>query len=364
MVSAAETSPRASAWLANAPIDLAMAFGWLPFYAWLLTTPVVGDIADAAFTPAFKLAVVVALSVNFVHRHFVYFLVFGDAHQRVMHPRALWLAPLIVTAVVLPTRLWWRPGYDVVAGALIAWNIWHTLLQRHGIARAYAVKGGGGLDARAHGRRDLRTLLALAACTAACVIMFRQDTFYGRAQRALAGIHVVIAQEHPGIGWALLGVAGLVAAAMVLAWVRAEAQASPRLGRAPRLVFWASSVCLLGVFVVHGPVVGYLVFGFGHALEYILFVYLFSHRRIARGEAAAGARVLGRAVPLVTLSAILFALFVAARQVWTLPLFVVYYGATSALHFFYDGLIWKMRRPEVRAPIVGWASNRPAVKTT
>jgi hypothetical protein len=66
MVSVAETSPRASAWLAKAPIDLAMAFGWLPFYAWLLTTPVAGDIADAAFLPALKLAAVVALSVNFV----------------------------------------------------------------------------------------------------------------------------------------------------------------------------------------------------------------------------------------------------------------------------------------------------------
>ena len=36
MVSAARTSPRASAWLANAPIDLAMAFGWLPFYDGLI----------------------------------------------------------------------------------------------------------------------------------------------------------------------------------------------------------------------------------------------------------------------------------------------------------------------------------------
>jgi len=361
MVSAAETRPRASAWLANAPIDLAMAFGWLPFYAWLLTTPVAGDVADAAFLPALKLAAVVALSVNFVHRHFVYFLFFGDEQQRAMHPRALWLAPLIVTALVLPTRLWWSPGFDVVAGALIAWNIWHTLMQRYGIARAYAVKGGGGLDQRAHGRRDLHMLLALAVCTAACVIMFRQDTFYGRAQRALAGIHAVVAQEHPGIGWALLVVAGAVAAAMVIAWVRGEAQARPRVGRAPRLVFWASSVCLLGVCVAHGPVVGFLVFGFAHSIEYILFVYLFSHRRLVRGETAPSARTFGRAVPLAMVSVILLALFVAARQVWTVPLFVVYYTATSALHYFYDGLIWKMRRPEVRAPIVAWARTRPTV---
>src|SRR5512143_2544562 len=192
MVSDARAGPRACAWLANAPLDLAMAFGWLPFYAWLRTTPVVGNVGNAAFLPALELAAQVALSVNFVHRHFVYFLFFGDEKQRAMHPRALWLAPLIVIALVLPARLWWSLGADIVFVALVAWNVWHTLLQRHGIARAYAVKSGGGLEERAHGSRDLRTLLALAVCTAAVVIMFRQNTFYGRTQRALATLHALV----------------------------------------------------------------------------------------------------------------------------------------------------------------------------
>jgi heme/copper-type cytochrome/quinol oxidase subunit 4 len=351
MLTAAEAHPRASAWLANAPIDLAMAFGWLPFYAWLLTTPVVGDVNDAAFLPALKLAAVVALSVNFVHRHFVYFLFFGDQQQRALHPRALWLAPLVVLALVLPTRLWWSSGFAVVAVAFAAWNVWHTLMQRYGIARAYAVKGGGGLEEEAHGRRDVRTLWALAACTAVYVMMFQHDTFYGRAQPALARVHVAVAQGYPAIGWVLLVVSGMAAAATLLAWGRAEAQARPRVARTPRLVFWASSLCLLGVFIVHGAVVGFLVFGFAHSVEYILFVYLFSHRRLARGETTPSARTFGRALPLVMVSALLLALFAAARQVWTLPLVVVYYTATSALHYFYDGLIWKLRRPEVRAPL-------------
>ena len=358
MLSAAETEPRVSAWLANPPVDLAMAFGWLPFYAWLLTTPVVGDVGDAAFLPALKLAAAVALSVNFAHRHFVYFLFFGDEEQRARHPQALWLAPLVVVALVLPTRLWWPFGFSVVFGAFAAWNVWHTLMQRYGITRAYAVKGGGGLEERGHGRRDVRTLWALAACTAVYAIVFQQDRLYGRAQPALGRIHAMVVQEHPAIAWVLVVGAGLVAAATVFTWVAAEAQARPRVARTPRLLFWASTICLLAVFIVHGPVVGFLVFGFAHSLEYILFVYLFSHRRLVRGETAASARTFGNAIPLVTISAILLALFVAARQVWTVPLFVIYYTATSALHYFYDGLIWKMRRPEVRAPIVAWALNR------
>ncbi len=360
MASHAETGPRVSAWLANAPLDLAMAFGWLPFWAWLLTTPVVGDVADAAFPPAFRFALLLALSFSFVHRHFVYVLVFGDAAQRARHPRALWVAPLVATTTVLPARLWAPALFDSIVSLVAAWNIWHTLMQRHGIARAYALKRGG-FDARAHGRRDLYTLLALAACTAAFVIMFRQDTFYGRAQRVLGGIHVVLAREYPSIGWSLLVVSGLAAAGMALAWVRAEAGTRPRAARGPRLVFWVSSLCLLGVFVVHGLMVGFLVFGVAHAIEYVLFVYVVSRGRMARGERAPSARVFGRALPLAAVSALLLALYVAARQVWTLPLFVVYYTATSALHFFYDGLIWKLRRPEVRAPIMARTLGRPGV---
>jgi heme/copper-type cytochrome/quinol oxidase subunit 4 len=361
MVSDPATSRRASAWLANAPTDVVMGFGWLPFYAWLLTTPVAGPVAEAAFLPALKRAAVVALSVNFVHRHFVYFLFFGDEQQRALHPQALWLAPLVVIALVVPTRLWWPLGFSAVFGAFAAWNVWHTLMQRHGITRAYAVKGGGGLDERAHGRRDVRTLWALVVCTATYALVFQQHTFYGRAQPALMRIHTLVVQEHPVIAYVLLGASGLVAAAMVFAWGRAEARARPRAARAPRLLFWASTVCLLGVFIVHGPVIGFLVFGVAHSLEYILFVYLFSRRRLARGETAPSARTFGNAIPLVTVSTILFLLFVAARQVWTAPLFVIYYTTTSGLHYFYDGLIWKMRRPEVRAPIVAWSLNREDV---
>ena len=34
------------------------------------------------------------------------------------------------------------------------WNVWHTIQQRYGILRAYAGKAKGGLEQRAHGRRD------------------------------------------------------------------------------------------------------------------------------------------------------------------------------------------------------------------
>lgn len=357
--SAASPSPSAasSGWLKSAPFDALLAFGWLPFWLWIGTTPLVGPPSDAAWRPAFHLAALVALSVNFVHRHFVYFLFFGDEAQRRRHPRALWLAPLVALVVVAGARtgkeLGARAAWDAVLLVLGAWNIWHVLLQRHGIARAYAAKAGGGLDARAHGRRDLALVFSLTALTAAAVMVFRQDTFTGAAKRAWRAIPFLA--EHPQRQWALLGATAIIAVTIFALWARHEVQAAPRCSRAPRLLLWTSTAALLIVFVLHGPVVGYIVFGFAHSLEYVLFVHLYSRRRVdgpAGATTPVGVRALGRPALLMVLSAALLLLFAGARQVWTVPLFVVYYTTTSFLHYFYDGIVWKMSRPEVRAPLV------------
>jgi hypothetical protein len=359
----AQAAARAAGWLQSAPYDLVLAWGWVPFYLWICTTPLVGSPDAAEWRPAFKLAALVALAVNFVHRHFVYFLFFGDEAQRKRHPRALWLAPLVALVVVASARtgkeLGARSAWDLVLFALGAWNVWHVLLQRHGLARAYAARAGGGLEERAHGRRDLALAFSLTALTAAAVVLLRQDTFAGPARRAWAAIPFLA--EHADRQRALFVVVALVAAALVASWSRHERAAATRTSRLPRLSLWGSTAALLLVFVLHGPVVGYIVFGFAHSLEYILFVHMYSRRRLlgARGGAAAlppklpgGVRALGQPLLLVLVSAGLLVAFAGARQVWSVPLFVVYYTTTSFLHYFYDGIVWKMRRPEVRAPIV------------
>jgi hypothetical protein len=327
-----------------------LAFGWVPFYAWLLTTDVVGDVGSAAWRPAFDLAAVLALSVNFVHRHVVYFLFFGDEAQRRRHPTALWLAPVIAVVGVGAAKLSGSAdAWGVVVAVTAAWNIWHVLMQRHGVARAYAAKAGGGVDERAHGRRDLLLLWALTLVTAAGVMRFQQRTFTGLARKAWRLFEPVVGGA--AVLDALVVVTALLAAVALAAWLRAERRARPA-ARAPRALLWLSTAALLVVFWLHGPIVGYLVFGVAHSIEYMVFVHLYSKRRTARGPEPLGVRALGEPVLLVIVSAVLLGAFVAARQVWTVPLFMVYYTSTSLLHYFYDGIVWKMRRPEVRAPLV------------
>ena len=360
----AVTDDRARGWLHSAAVDAVIAFGWLAFYAWLCTTPLVqlgGTPGDKPYRQAFENAALVALAINFIHRHFVWLLFFGDADQRARHPRAVWLAPVVVV-VVAAAKLAPAAAFDAVFILLGAWNIWHTVMQRHGIFRAYAAKSSSSSSSSARGpaRRDLALVWSLVLLTAGVVIAFDQDTFWGPAKRAWLGIPFVPAHREAQLAILAVGCLAVVVAGAM--WLRGELAASVhvRASRWPRWLFLASTIALLGVFALHGPIVGFIVFSVAHSVEYIVFVHVFTRRRAIAHNPPWGVRLLGRRALLVLVSAVLLGAFALAHEVWTVPLFVVYYAATSALHYLYDGLIWKIRRPEVRAQIVDVAASELA----
>jgi heme/copper-type cytochrome/quinol oxidase subunit 4 len=329
--------------------DLAMAFGWLPFYVWMLSTPLAGDVHSAAYRPAFKTAVAMALAVNFIHRHFVYFLFFGDQQQRRQHPRALWLVPLLVIGIVVPANWVGTLSWSILLGGVAAWNIWHTLMQRHGLARAYAVKAGGGLESAPHGKRDQALLFSATLWIAALVVAFRQDTFWGQAAKAF--VHIRFINDYPALRFGIVVITAVVFGICAWRWVVVERAARPS-SRVPRLTWLLSSVLILATFVINGPIIGYISFGVAHSIEYIMFVFMMANRRVDRGDRSVGVRALGTPLLFASTSAFLLLAFVAAREVWSLPLFAVYYTSTSIMHYYYDGIIWKLRRPELRAQLV------------
>jgi hypothetical protein len=110
---------------------------------------------------------------------------------------------------------------------------------------------------------------------------------------------------------------------------------------------------LLGVFVVHGPIVGYLCFGVAHALEYVAFVHHFGQQKFAQSGAPGLTAALLRR-PLLTaplVIGVLLGAFILLGDHRTADVYLVYYMGTSLLHFLFDGWIWKVRRPEVRRPL-------------
>jgi len=177
----ARPSTRASGWLRSPLVDVVIAFGWLPFYVAAVLSPLSGPTGAPEYKAALATGTVTALALNFIHRHFVYLLYFGDDEQRRRHPRAVWFGPIafvtMAAAVFAP-----KPVFLTVAWILGGWNIWHTIMQRHGIFRAYAARAGAASSTS--GRLDLALVWTGVVATAAAVLLLRQDTFTGAARNA------------------------------------------------------------------------------------------------------------------------------------------------------------------------------------
>ncbi|RYE92648.1 MAG: hypothetical protein EOO75_06200 [Myxococcales bacterium] len=220
------------------------------------------------------------------------------------------------------------------------WNVWHVLQQRYGILRAYGVKARGGLESPRAGGRDRGLVWALALLTAALTLLLRGDSM-GLHPRAQALWRAVGPLLDRGGRWALIAI-GAAAAGLIGRWAVAEVAATPS-ARAPRLLFVASTVALCGVFVVHGPVVGYLCFGAAHAIEYLAFVH-----HVGEGRHRAGARpgLAARFLRRPQQGALLLVgglglAYVLLQPLSGADLYVTYYVATSLLHYLYDGWIWR-----------------------
>jgi len=361
-----------STWLRHPAFDLGLlAFAWVPFYLWAAFWLGLGraDLGGTALPAAehkqaFVLAVVVALGITYVHRHYTLFVVYGDPSTFATRARAFLVAPLLVFAAVIAARLTKGIELGTFAGLKMSpwmailfvsgtWNVWHVVQQRYGILRIYAGKAAGGLESREHARRDRALVWGSVAATAALVLLFRSETLlqHGRARRSMAAVGHLL--EHPAIVAGLIAV--LVGFAVITArWLVAELRASvPLRERIPRLTFLGSTLLLFVVFVVHGPVMGYLVFGTAHALEYVAFVHHFGARKFQgrddRSPAALLLRHPWRFAPLLVGG--LVAAYALLRAWNDTDVYLAYYFGTSLLHFLYDGWIWEVRKPEVARPL-------------
>lgn len=347
-----------SAWLRSAWWDLGcLAFCWVPFYLWVVYGLGLDGGWGSTATAALGLATVVALAITYVHRHYTFVLVYGDRGTFSRRARDFIVAPILTFAIVGGGRAF--KGADLGVGispwmlvlvTVGVWNIWHSIMQRYGILRIYAGRSGQGLEERAHGKRDLALLWSCVLLIAALVVVFRAESFAGHknAKLLLRVLGPLLKGPAP---WVILtGSVGITLAAF-LRWLRYERRAELSLAeRAPRLLFLASTIALLGVFVVHGPIIGYLCFGVAHALEYVAFVHHFGERKFARDPQNRGfvARWMRRPwVFGVLLSGGLLLLFTLLVDHRRGDVYLVYYMGTSLLHFLFDGWIWKVRKPHV-----------------
>ena len=102
----ARTAP--ARWLRNPLWDLCLlAFCWVPFYLWVVFGLGLGrdtfglpELDHRSQRAAMLTATLVALGTTYVHRHYTFFVVYGDGHTFRRHARGFLIAPLLIFAFV------------------------------------------------------------------------------------------------------------------------------------------------------------------------------------------------------------------------------------------------------------------------
>ncbi len=324
-------------WLVSPSWDIMMALAWIPF--------VVLALAWSGDTSRIEWLVAATLIFSVSHQPLTMPLVYADGH--VYHSRHLIFAvtPFVfLAAVVIGIQL------DPVIIAAIAgvWNAGHTLQQRYGISRIYGRKVGQTKGRIEHNLLWAMLLLAVvwAAADSSTPDRIAEAGLGGRNQKGLDLLTNAAPAARLLLPLVILGVA-----ALAVMWIREELE-SENVNPA-KWIYMASSVVLFSLIIV-SPIAGFVGYVGAHAAEYYLIVYKHLGDRYP-DEVTDGGAPLGRAVrskmgPLglmVTYTVIVFTVVFLLRSYASWQAYAMVFLTLGALHLFYDGLIWKLRRPEV-----------------
>jgi hypothetical protein len=263
------------------------------------------------------------------------------------------------TPLVLATLVYVGLRIDFLLVAIIGglWNTEHTLMQRYGITRIYRRKGGDDQS----GRLDLLLLtswllliLAWAAAdprTAARIEALGLGTANERSLELLvdARPYAVVVLV------AALGFAGAVGTQ----WIKHE-RARGFSANPGAYGYLVATAALFALALVH-PIAALLAWVGSHAVEYFIIVVTNLDKRYPRPQADLGANsaanqvFLARAIRtpvgivgfVAGFSGVLAALVLFMQENASLTAYGMVFFCLGGLHIFYDGFIWKLRRPQV-----------------
>jgi hypothetical protein len=325
--------------------DVFIALCWIPlFVVGHLLSAGHGDQNDSNLRHALS----AAFLVSFLHQPLTLGLVYGDRNQFRQHRRLFVLAPLAtVGAVVLAVslRLW------ILIPIAAVWNTQHTLQQRYGLSRIYAKKAGYGsafLD---------RWILYAWMTVAALFVAANRATPHLVSRVGLDGVNAggvrLLTDVRPA-ALALLVPIGVAALALTVAVVWQErAHVRPvgvsKPANPAKWLYQGSSLMLIAALALD-PAAGFIAYVGAHAVEYFAVVYKTTQKRYAGGGGSGLLGRLGRTLwgRVASLGGIVGLAFVAHTRLHGNAFNVVLY-TIGALHFLYDSVIWKLRKPAVAA---------------
>jgi hypothetical protein len=328
---------RRTQWIRRPGVDAIMAFCWVPFAvaAWTVRTD----------PDPFSTLLAATFALSLAHQPLTVALVYGDPGQFNQRRRLFTISPLLFLAAIL---IGMHVSVILVAAVAGLWNALHTLMQRYGITRIYG-RMAGQSDGRIE-RALLLTWLALAALWAAAspglpdrIAGIRVGSLNRQGLDLLTSIRPYAA--------ALVVVAVIATVALAVAWWRQERRSA--VVNPAKYLYLTSTALLFGVALVD-PIVGFLAYVGSHAVEYLVIVHGHLGRRY-RGDGADAGGTLGAVVrspvgrsgfmtAYLLVAVGTFAVLKANSSTFTYTVVFLTFGG---LHVFYDGFIWKLRRPAV-----------------
>ncbi|MGE3328995.1 MAG: hypothetical protein AB7N61_26670 [Acidimicrobiia bacterium] len=324
-------------WIDRPITDIAVAFSWLP----------VALLQHSFESDPHKVKTLLGLAflVSFLHQPLTLGLVYGDKvvfnARRAMYT---W-TPLVAVAAVL---IGLNVSLALVAVVAGVWNAQHTLMQRYGLTRIYGRKAGDD-----NGRVEKWMYMTWLA--AAMVWVAADKRTPGLVEKADLGEvnrkGVQIMQDLRPV--ALWLVAPLAVAAVVLAvkWLRAERALGLRANPAKH-VYVAGTAALI-IAIVIDPLAGFTAYVATHAVEYFVTVHRSLRNRPADESAVAAATSTRsrRTGVYVAYFAVVGAFSWACLHYEWFGAYRMAVMVFGALHIFYDGFIWKLRRPRVASTL-------------
>lgn len=324
-------------WIQGARVDVAVALCWVPF-------ALVGHAAESRGSDVATVVTAVLL-LSFSHQPLTLALVYGDPQQFRLRRAIFTWSPLVFVIAVWGGR---QLSLLLVAAVAGLWNAEHTLMQRYGVTRIYGRKVGQE-DGRLE-RAMLMSWLVLALIWVAADPALPARISRLRLGDVNANGLQLLSDLRPAAA-ALVVPAVALAVGLAVRWLRQEVTLGDAANPAKHL--YVASTAALFVVILVDPLAGFVAYVGSHAVEYFVIVHQTLDRRYRAVPTGGGAlgQVLrappGRAGFFAAYACGVVLLVAVLRWHDSPSLTSVVFLTLGGLHVFFDGFIWKLRRPAV-----------------
>jgi len=306
-------------------------------------------------TPRWYFAILAFAAVG--HQLACFLRVYGDRELFRRYRMRFLVGPVCMLAIATTFAY---SQWSSLALILLAWGFWHVLTQQYGFVRIYDAKQAS-LQ-----RVTIRLDFLMCVCWFGAGVIYSPQRMVQLLERYyLAGGALIdpLWIQAAQLAWGLL--TAIVTTLFVMNYVYQRRQ-----GQSPnplKLMALASGIGLWWFAMVNVSelLLGIVMFELFHALQYVALVRVYGRRRLARGAAMtswAGWLFRPGSASLLVYVGLLLLFGAPAFLVGISPYWLEYeagadplvmgvfalVAATTLLHFYYDGFIWRIRDEQTR----------------